>query len=294
VRQSKRYSQVVIAGFGDIGRRVSCLLPPETDLLTLSRSTLDKTTSDTLNHHKLDLDAKSIKLPPIQTGALIFYFIPPPANRELDLRAGKFLSAMEDEKIRPSRIVAISTSGVYGDRKGGCVSEDDVPNPQTDRARRRLDMECQFKLWCTEQKTSLIILRVGGIYGPGRLPINQIKNDVPVLHEHLAPRTNRIHAGDLAKICIASSLVEHDFRIYNVSDGQDSNMTEYFNTIADYFDLPRPPQVDWDEIEQRPGSNMISYLRESRHLITSRMHAELDIELEYPNLLTGLTSCKLK
>ena len=294
MKQYTNHSQVVIVGFGDIGRKVASLLPTEIDLLTFSRSTADKPGPDSWKCYNLDLDDDSSKLPVIKPSALIYYFVPPPGNGEIDTRAQKFLSSLEARNIKPSRVVIISTSGVYGDRKGACVSEDDVPNPQTDRARRRLDMERKFKYWCTKYESSLIVLRVGGIYGPGRLPIKRIKDSVPVLCERLAPRTNRIHAGDLAKICIASLNVNHKYRVYNVSDGQEANMTEYFNTIADYFDLPRPPQISWDDAKQILSPTMISYLRESRYMDTTRMREELDIELDYPSLSTGLKSCVLE
>jgi nucleoside-diphosphate-sugar epimerase len=294
MKQYTDHSQVVIVGFGDIGRKVASLLPAETDLLTLSRSTSDMPEPDSWKYYNLDLDDDSSKIPVIKPGALIFYFVPPPGKGEIDTRAQKFLSSMEAGNVKPFRVVIISTSGVYGDRKGACVSEDDAPNPQTDRARRRLDMERQFKYWCRQYESSLIILRVGSIYGPGRLPIKSIKDSVPVLSERLAPRTNRIHAGDLAKICIASSSVNHKYRIYNVSDGQEANMTEYFNKVADHFDLPRPPQISWDNAKQTLSPQMISYLHESRHMDTSRMHKELNMELDYPNLLLGLKSCVLE
>ncbi|MEJ2140897.1 MAG: hypothetical protein P8Y24_00835 [Gammaproteobacteria bacterium] len=69
-------------------------------------------------------------------------------------------------------------------------------------------------------------------------------------------------------------------------------MTEYFITLADFFNLPRPPLVGWDEAEQKIGEGMLSYLRESRRMDNSRMMNELDITLKYPDLKSGLKNCK--
>ena len=111
------------------------------------------------------------------------------------------------------------------------------------------------------------------------------------MQEQLAPKTNRIHAEDLAEICLAAARVEQRYRVYNVSDGTDSNMSEYFLTLADYFGLPRPPQVDWAEAERVMSAGMLSYLRESRRVSNARMLKELGVHLRYPDLLTGLASC---
>jgi hypothetical protein len=114
------------------------------------------------------------------------------------------------------------------------------------------------------------------------------------LHEELAPKTNRIHEQDLADICVAAASVNENFRIYNVSDGTDSNMTEYFYTLADHFKLPRPPAVGWEEAEQTMSAGMLSYLKESRRVDNTRMINELKIKLRYPNLEKGLAELDSK
>ena len=68
-------------------------------------------------------------------------------------------------------------------------------------------------------------------------------------------------------------------------------MTEYFNTIADFCDLPRPPLVDWEEAEKKISQGMLSYLKESRRMDNSKMINDLEIELIYPTLKDGLKSC---
>ena len=113
----------------------------------------------------------------------------------------------------------------------------------------------------------------------------------PYSEEELSPQTNRIHADDLAQVCVAAAAKKAEGEIYNVSDGTNSNMTEYFNTIADFCELPRPPLVDWEEAEKTISKGMLSYLKESRKLDNSKMINELDIKLRYPTLKDGLESC---
>ena len=100
--------------------------------------------------------------------------------------------------------------------------------------------------------------------------------------------TNRIHADDLARICLAALERGKDGDIFNVSDGSPSTMTAYFKAAADYLGLPRPAQVTWEEARLIMSPLMISYFSESRIMDNSRMLAGLGITLRYPDLEAGL------
>jgi len=282
--------QVFIVGCGDIGTRVARLWQDEGVPVTGLARQGDRLTAAGIPPYPADLDdpASLSALPANQ--ALVYYFAPPPRQGRDDPRMTHFLQALDQQSSRPQRIVYISTSGVYGDQQGAVVSEQTPANPQVDRARRRYAAEQILREWGREHAVPVIVLRVGGIYGPGRLPIKRIREQVPMVHEALAPLTNRIHAADLAAICVAAALRGRADTIYNVSDGDASNMTAYFNTVADFLGLPRPPLIDMDEAQQTLSKGMLSYLGESRRMDTSRLHRELGIELLYPDLLSGLNA----
>ncbi len=289
------YKHVCIIGCGDIGQRVAQRWQAQNTSVTgivATDTSRVKLSEQDITAWQCQLDDPNSALPTLPKQTLIYYFVPPPGQGTHDTHCQTCLNQLSAQASHISRIIAISTTGVYGNREGAQVTEDDTPNPQVDRAKRRYDMECQLKDWCTAHDTDLIILRVGGIYGPGRLPLARIQNKVPVLLPELAPKTNRIHADDLAVICIAAAKVDHSYRVYNVSDGTDSNMTEYFFTLADYFQLERPPAVDWETATKTISPGMLSYLRESRRVDNQRLLNELDIQLCYPNLLAGLKSCQ--
>lgn len=281
---------VLIIGCGDIGRRVAARWHdvPVTGLVSSAASAEQlQTTGITPLRANLDYPADLKDLP--LKDALVFYFAPPPPTGTTDPRVQHFLAAIDPAHL-PGRIVYISTSGVYGDRGGEVVNEDTPPNPQVDRARRRYDAEQQLRRFGQEHGVAVVILRVGGIYGPGRLPRMRLEDRVPIIHEHLAPSTNRIHSEDLAQICVAAAKRGQADAIYNVSDGTDSNMTEYFNTVADFLKLPRPPTIDWEEAERSLSAGMLSYLKESRRMDNRRMIEELGITLQYPTLEAGLAA----
>lgn len=280
--------QVFIIGCGDIGQRVARLWLEQDVAVTGMARHPERFDVAGMHPHRADLDdPASLTALPVD-GALVYYFAPPPPRGDTDPRMIHFLQALESQHARPDRIVYISTSGVYGDRQGELVNEDTLPNPQVDRARRRYAAEQALREWGRKHEVPVIILRVGGIYGPGRLPIKRIRDRVPMVHEHLAPQTNRIHAADLAAICVAAARRGRADTIYNVSDGDDSNMTAYFNTVADFLGLPRPPLIDLDEARQTLSEGMLSYLGESRRMDTTRLREELGVIFQYPSLQIGL------
>jgi len=292
--------QVVIIGCGDIGRRVARdWLQRGLPVHGLARS---ETCAEAMwaagitpQHADLDL-AESLAGLVLAPHTLLYYFAPPPGTGKMDPRMSRFIAALSAAAVPssdshlPERVVLISTSGVYGDHQGGHVNEDTPPNPQVDRARRRLDAEQQLRAFGVERQVPVVVLRVGGIYGPDRLPIKRLQQRVPMVHEHLSPQTNRIHADDLAQVCVAAAQRGRSGAIYNVSDGTHSNMTEYFTAVADHLGLPQPPLVEWSEAERTLSAGMMSYLKESRHMDNQRMLRELGVQLRYPNLAAGLKS----
>lgn len=191
----------------------------------------------------------------------------------------------------PERVIYISTSGVYGDHQGSRVDEQTPPRPGTERARRRLAAEQSLQGWARQHRVDCVILRVGGIYGPGRLPLQRLRQGMPVLRPDLAPPTNRIHADDLAQVCQAAARAGGQCTIYNVCDSEASTMSEYFLAVAEQAGLPPPRQIDWQQAESELSPAMLSFLHESRRMDNGKLLRELDIRLDYPTLAEGLAAC---
>jgi nucleoside-diphosphate-sugar epimerase len=132
---------------------------------------------------------------------------------------------------------------------------------------------------------------VSGIYGPGRLPLMQISQGQPLLCEEESGPSNRIHADDLAAVCLAAADKGVGGDIFNVSDGHPSSMTSYFNACADLLGYPRQPQVSMAEARQVMSPLMLSYVTDSRVVDNSRMLQRLNISLKYPTMREGLQHC---
>ena len=291
--QYKPLKTVLILGCGYIGRRVAALLAPEKYVVSgvvRSRESTEKLAECGVGAICADLDQP---LAGVDWGcheADIYYFAPPPSAGEQDLRMRAFLDSLPG-KLAVRRMVYISTSAVYGDCHGAWITETQPLQPTTPRGWRRLNAEQQLRAWCERHEVQWMILRVPGIYGPDKLPLQRLRKGTPVLRETEAPYTNRIHADDLAAICVAAMQSTHCNQVYNVSDGHPGNMTDYFFRVADAAGLPRPPQVSREEAASVLSAGMLSFLNDSRRMDNSKLLHELGVELRDPGLDAGLKQC---
>lgn len=282
--------QLLIVGHGDIGQRIASLaLSAGFKVAAASRSIelkqVDQEGEITLYTANLDRLGTLGDLPTKQ--AMVLYLAPPPPHGTTDPRVQNFCHSIRKTDL-PAKIIYISTSGVYGDCNGELVDETKAAHPETDRSKRRIDAETSFRTWGKQHGVPIITLRVAGIYGPGRLPLDRIEKKVPVLRRDQAPYSNRIHADDLARVCMAAIQKGTDGAIYNVCDGEESTMTDYFMSVAEFFGQTPPPEISMAEAQTRLSPEMLSYLLESRRLDNSRMSDRLGVELLYPDLKSGL------
>ena len=286
-------TDVLIIGCGDIGERVARLERSEGRSvagLVRSQGSARRLRAAGIQPITADLDdPTSLNNFPVKD-AVVYYFAPPPDEGVTDPRLEAFVASMTPSNP-PQRMVLISTTGVYGDCHGEWVTEDRPPNPQADRARRRLAAETTLQTWNKKSAVPIVILRVPGIYGPGCLPEKRLRSGEPVLREEESPYSNRIHADDLARICIAAARRVHPSLLYNVSDGHPTTMTDFFFRVADVLGIPRPPAISLEEARRRLGEGMLSYLAESKRIDNRRMREELGVELMYPDLAAGLAAC---
>ena len=190
---------------------------------------------------------------------------------------------------RPRRIVYLSTTGVYGNCDGRLVNEDTGPNPQTARAVRRLSAETTLKSWSDARRVAWCILRIPGIYGPGRLPLERLQQREPAIDPAEATPGNRIQVEDLATACVAAGAAAcAERRIYNVTDGTDDSLTGYLQRVARITGLPSPPLISRSDAQKTFSAMAWSFLGESRRVDNRRMLNELGVALAYHDLDAGI------
>jgi nucleoside-diphosphate-sugar epimerase len=225
--------------------------------------------------------------------AAVVYLAPPPDTGVSDPRVQNFLDCL-DEPHLPAVFVYISTTGVYGDAGGAAVDETTPVAPGTDRARRRVAAERAVQSWCAAHGVRCVILRVSGIYGPWRLPLERLQRREPALRPEDAGPGNRIHVDDLATAVLLCCDQPAAFGLYNVTDGDHSSSTQYLQATAAAAGLEPPPLVSMAEARERIPAGMLSFLLESRRVDNRRLRQELGLDLRYPTLAAGVRASLLE
>lgn len=260
----------VVVGTGYAGERILHALPID-KALGLSRSPLDRATHSA---RLLDLDRRSEQAIVLTPPYTIVYTVPPLAGAAQDERLRSFLSRIE---ATPDRIVYLSSSGVYGDRRGEITRETDPLNPATDRSMRRQAAELLLQQWCEQQMCELTVLRVAGIYGPGRLGLDRLRNGQAILSEAASGPANRIHVDDLVACCIAAMSESAPPGTYNIADGDHRSSSWFTRTAARLAGLPAPPEIGLEEAARLWSTKRLYFLSESRRLDTQKMRTVLGV-----------------
>jgi nucleoside-diphosphate-sugar epimerase len=182
----------------------------------------------------------------------------------------------------------MSTTGVYGNTSGARVDESTPVNPQTDRAQRRMSAEHMTRVWCNENEVRRVVLRVPGIYGPNRIPLVRLQRGEPFIRLAEAGVTNRIHVDDLTTACIAAAARNDARGVYNVTDGNSMSSTEFMRRVSAIANMPAPVELSLEEARLTLSAERMSFLDESRRVSNQRLLTELQIQLQYADVDTGI------
>jgi nucleoside-diphosphate-sugar epimerase len=277
---------LLIVGCGDIGLRVLRLVRRRWRVLALTSSATR--IASLRDAGALPLVGNLDDAPTLgRLAALadaVLHLAPPPGQGSTDPRTRHLLQALA-RSARVRRLVYASTSGVYGDAGGARLDETRAVDPNTDRARRRVDAEARVRHHGRAFGVRASILRVPGIYAldrEGGDPRDRVSRGAPVLVPADDVHTNHIHADDLARACVAALMRGAPQRIYHVSDCSELKMGEHFDAVADAFGLPRPPRLTREEAARTLSPVQMSFLAESRRLDNHRLRDELRVRLLYP------------
>lgn len=229
-----------------------------------------------------DFDGEIPALPP---AAVIVYTVPPPRDGEDDPRLERFLGSLA---AMPRRVVYFSTTGVYGDCGGALVDENRALAPRTARGRRRRAAEAHLDEWCGARGVELTVLRVPGIYGPGRLGLERLRDGEPVLCREESGPGNRIHVADLVTCAVAAADPRRPPGVYNVGDGDYRSAAEFAADVAKLAGLPPPREIPLAEARRVFSAMRLSFLDESRRVDVTRMRAVLGVAPRYADPLDGI------
>jgi nucleoside-diphosphate-sugar epimerase len=184
----------------------------------------------------------------------------------------------------------LSTTGVYGDRKGGWVDEGSTLEPTGERGQRRVTAEAAWLALGSalgrEQGLPAHIFRLAGIYGPGRSALDQARAGLAKRVATPGQVFSRIHVEDIAAALAASMARPNPGAVYNVCDDNPAPSEEVVAYACGLLGLPTPPLLPLEAAELSPMA--ASFYRDNKRVSNQRIKRELGIVLRYPDYRAGL------
>jgi nucleoside-diphosphate-sugar epimerase len=183
------------------------------------------------------------------------------------------------------RIIYISSTGVYGDSGGDWVDEQTPCNPQRAGGQACLAAEQFLMSPHHDWGEKSIVLRLAGLYGPGRIPRREsllAGEPIPAPSEGFL---NLIHVDDAVSVVLAAEKQANCPRVYNVSDGRPGRRTEYYEELARLVGAP-PPRF----VAPPPASPAAQRAASDKRIGNVRMREELRVELRFPSFREGLAA----
>lgn len=178
----------------------------------------------------------------------------------------------------------LSTTGVYGDAAGGWVDEDTLPRPDEARSQRRLAAEQGWQAFSARTR----IFRLAGIYGPGRSPLDRLKDGTARRIVKPGQVFSRIHAGDIAAALMASIARPEPAGPFNLSDDEPAPQADIIAHAAGLLGVDPPPEEAFETAEM--SAMMRSFFSSSRRVSSEKTRTQLGWTLQYPTYREGLAA----
>ncbi len=190
-------------------------------------------------------------------------------------------------RTKPAAICYLSTVGVYGDHDGGWVDEESPCHPASGRSQQRLAAEAAWRAFCNSHGIALSILRLAGIYGPGRGPFQKLRAGTSRRIIKPGQVFNRIHVDDIAQI-VSAALSRNADGIFNCADDEPAPPQDVIAHACEILGMAQPPE---EPIEEADLSAMArSFYGENKRVKNDKIKAELGIELAYPTFREGFAA----
>jgi nucleoside-diphosphate-sugar epimerase len=184
-------------------------------------------------------------------------------------------------------IVYLSTVGVYGDYGGAWVDEDTPPRPAAARGFDRLNAERGWRALAGRLGAAIAVLRLAGIYGPGRNALVQIMRGEARRIVKPGQVFNRIHVADIAQ-AIDAALKRSASGIFNVADDEPSPPGDPVVFAAQLLGREPPPEIAFAEAAPSLSPLALSFWHDCRRVRNDKLKRELGVSLLYPTYREGL------
>jgi nucleoside-diphosphate-sugar epimerase len=184
----------------------------------------------------------------------------------------------------------LSTTGVYGDRRGAWVDEATEPAPSSDRGRRRLAAEADWR--GLADRRALDIFRLAGIYGPGRSALDDLRAGAARRVIRPGHAFGRIHRDDIVRAVLAAMCQARGAgaRVLNLADDEPAESADVVTEAARLLRVPPPPGVPFAQAVAAMSPMARSFWAESRKVSSRRTQQALGLRWRYPSYREGLAA----
>jgi nucleoside-diphosphate-sugar epimerase len=182
----------------------------------------------------------------------------------------------------------LSTTGVYGDRRGGWVFEESRLLAQSVEGARRVAAERDWLEVGRGMGLTVQLFRLPGIYGPGRSAFDRLRAGEARRFAAPGQVFSRIHVDDLAGGLEASIARPRAGGVYNLCDDEPAPNSEVIAYAAGLLGMPPPPEAPLDATALSPAAQR--FYAESKRVSNSRAKAELGWRPIYPTYREGLAA----
>jgi nucleoside-diphosphate-sugar epimerase len=177
------------------------------------------------------------------------------------------------------RFIYISSTGVHGQCDGSWVDESSACQPTRDGGEAHLQAEGLL----AEHRigAQAVVLRLAGIYGPGRVPRRrdlERGGPLPVADGFL----NLIHVEDAVEVVLAAEKQAASPSTFLVADGHPVRRREYYLELARLLGLAKP------EFSEPAAGTVADRRLGSKKVCTAKLMNELRFQLRYPTYRDGL------
>jgi nucleoside-diphosphate-sugar epimerase len=187
------------------------------------------------------------------------------------------------EAGRAQSTTYLSTTGVYGDLKGGWAFEWSPVAPSSARAAARVLAETQ---WLEASDGRARLVRLPGIYGPWRSPFDRLREGTAQRVIKPGQVFSRVHVDDIASGLAALMQRPEAAGVFHLCDDLSAPPQDVTAFAAELLGMAPPPDVPFEEAAL--SEMAASFYAECKRVANARAKAALGWRPAYPTYREGL------
>jgi len=178
-----------------------------------------------------------------------------------------------------------STVGVYGDFGGAWIDETAPLVPRNERSDRRVLAEEAWRTYAAERGLPLAIMRLAGIYGPGRSTFDKLRDGTARRTVKPGQVFNRIHVEDIGRVTALAAEAQLN-GTFNLADDEPAPPQDLVTHAAQMLGIEPPPEQDFATAQMT--SMQRSFYADNKRVSNAAIKQALRIDLLYPTYRDGL------